>query len=167
MKMFRLVFCLALFLALIVPVVHAYRDETIAEQKQQQYRKLIIGGQEQGIPVEKLTFKGSASCNCEGRWNTNWGEMSLTQAPDGQVTGTYTYDNGKIEGSISGMTFSGRWSESPSYQDPNDGGLVELEFSSDCKTFSGRWKYGTSGDWKENNWSGERITGMPKKLLYQ
>ena len=87
--------------------------------------------------------------------------MSLSQTGD-NVTGTYTHDQGKIEGTISGTKFTGRWSESPTYQEPNDAGLVELELSPDWKSFTGRWNYGTSGKWYENNWSGERLTPMPK-----
>jgi hypothetical protein len=149
-------------LFLVVPLVYAHRDETIVQQHQQEKQKFIDTGQQP--PAEKLTFKGASSCDCTGKWRTNWDDMTLVQTPDNKVTGQYTHDNGKIEGTISGNSFSGRWSESPTYQDPDDGGLVELEFRPDCQSFTGRWKYGATGDWKENDWLGERILGAPKKM---
>jgi len=115
-------------------------------------------------PASKMTFKGS-SCVCGGKWQTNWGEMTLSQIED-KVTGQYTHDQGKIEGTISGTSFKGRWSEAPTYQDPKDGGLVEWEFSEDCMSFTGRWKYGTTGDWYENGWTGQKTQGAEKLLFH-
>jgi hypothetical protein len=160
MKRFGLVVCLALCALLVLPAAYARRNDAINPKLQQQYTQGLTLGSQQ--PAAKMTFKGSSPCNCTGRWKTNWGEMTLTQTANNKVTGQYTHDNGKIEGTIYGNSFSGRWSESPTYQDPNDGGLVELNFRPDCMSFTGRWKYGTSGDWKENNWTGEKISGAEK-----
>jgi hypothetical protein len=91
--------------------------------------------------------------------------MTLSQYGDGKVTGQYTHDEGRIEGTISGNLFSGTWSEAPTYQGTNDAGLVELEFAEDCLSFTGRWKYGTTGGWYENGWTGKKIQGAPKMLL--
>jgi hypothetical protein len=160
MRTLGLVLCLALCVLLVVPVVYAHRSDTTNPQIKQQYMQGLTQQ-----PAAKMMFKGGSPCNCTGKWKTNWGEMTLTQTADNKVTGQYTHDNGKIEGTISGNSFSGRWSESPTYQDPNDGGLVELEFKEDCLSFTGRWKYGTTGDWKENDWSGEKTQGASKLLF--
>lgn len=96
-----------------------------------------------------------------GTWNTQWGQMVLTQSGN-TVSGTYTHDNGKITGTISGNSFSGWWSESPSYSPPNDAGQVELTISGDHKTMTGRWRYGSSGKWYENDWKGTFVQGLPK-----
>ena len=155
MKRIGLAVCLLLCVLFLAPAAYARRDDTT-----------VPPGPSLNLqpPAEKLTFKGTSPCICGGTWQSNWGEMMLSQTSDGKVTGEYTHDQGKIEGTISGNSFSGRWSEAPSYQDPNDGGLMELTFSDDCMTFTGRWKYGTTGDWKENNWSGQKIQGAPKRM---
>jgi hypothetical protein len=91
--------------------------------------------------------------NWTGVWDTNWGEMKLTQT-DGSVTGTYTYDQGKIQGTVQGDKLIGTWSEAPSYAPPNDAGDIEFTLSPDGNSFSGRWRYGSSGDWSE--WTATR-----------
>ncbi|MEA4960771.1 copper amine oxidase N-terminal domain-containing protein [Lutispora sp.] len=92
----------------------------------------------------------------EGEWDSNWGKMILTQ--NGPiVTGTYTHDKGRINGTISGNVLTGTWSESPSYAPPNDSGEIEFTMSADGKGFSGKWRYGSEGSW--GNWEGgKRIT---------
>jgi len=91
-----------------------------------------------------------------GEWDTNWGKMVLTQNA-ASVTGTYTHDSGRINGTISGNVLTGTWSESPSYAAPNDAGDIEFTMSADGKSFTGKWRYGTSGSW--GNWEGgKRIT---------
>ncbi len=157
MKTLGIVLCVALCVLLVVPAAYARRDDNINESAQQ----AALSSQP---PAAKLGFKGRGPCDCTGQWKTNWGAMTLTQNPNNTITGQYTHDSGKIDGVISGNSFSGRWSEAPSYQDPNDGGLVELNLAPDCLSFTGRWKYGTTGDWKENNWSGDKIYGAPKRF---
>lgn len=91
-----------------------------------------------------------------GEWDSNWGKMVITQN-GASVTGTYTHDSGRINGTISGNVFTGTWSESPSYSAPNDAGDMELTMSADGKSFTGKWRYGSEGSW--GNWEGgKRIT---------
>jgi hypothetical protein len=98
-------------------------------------------------------------CDFSGVWNTNWGEMKL-QHSGASVTGTYTWDKGKISGSTIGNTFVGWWSEAPSYSPPDDAGSVELTFADDCSTFSGNWGYG-NGD-RTGTWSGAtKVSDIP------
>ena len=99
--------------------------------------------------------------NWSGTWNTNWGEMIVTQSGD-QISGTYTWDNGKIEGTITGNVFSGTWSEAPSYAPPDDAGDMELTISADFNSLTGKWRYGSSGEW-DGSWEGSRI--VPKTLF--
>jgi len=87
----------------------------------------------------------------EGLWHTNWGKMTLIQTGT-KVSGTYTYDSGRIEGTISGNVLKGTWSESPSYSPPDDAGEVEFVMSEDGMTFTGKWRYGSEGDW--GKWDG-------------
>jgi len=100
-----------------------------------------------------------------GDWSTNWGDMVLTQTGS-KVTGTYTHDQGKITGPISGNTLTGTWSEEPSYSPPNDAGDVEFTMSEDGKSFTGQWRYGSDGAW--GIWEGgtritEVISATPPK----
>ncbi len=91
-----------------------------------------------------------------GEWDTNWGKMVLTQNSS-VVTGDYTHDKGKISGTINGNKLIGTWAESPKYAPPNDAGDIEFTMSDDGKSFSGKWRYGSSGSW--GNWEGgKRIT---------
>jgi internalin A len=100
-------------------------------------------------------------CNWTGTWNTNWNTMVLVQT-GGQVTGTYEYEGGRIVGVVSGNTLRGTWLEAPSYSPPDDGGDFEFTISSDCSSFTGNWRYGSTGDWEEahpnSGWTGDRVS---------
>jgi hypothetical protein len=100
---------------------------------------------------------GTSVCDVTGIWSATWGEMYLFQSGSG-VTGNYTWDDGRLEGSLSGSTFTGRWTEAPSYSEPRDAGDVEFTFSKDCTSFSGKWRYGSNGTWSED-WSGTKLQG--------
>jgi hypothetical protein len=91
-----------------------------------------------------------------GKWESaEWGTMELTQTGN-SVTGIYTWDEGRIDGTVNGNVLSGTWSEAPSYTPPDDAGDFEFSLSSDGNSFTGKWRYGSSGDW-EGDWTGERI----------
>jgi hypothetical protein len=87
-----------------------------------------------------------------GKWKTNWGAMTLSNGG----SGSYTHDKGKITGSVTGKTLKGTWSEAPSYSPPNDAGDVVFTLSNDGSSFSGRWRYGSKGNWK-SDWKGTRV----------
>lgn len=90
-----------------------------------------------------------------GSWDSNWGTMQFTQSGD-QVTATYTHNDGRITGTVSGNTLTGTWSESPSYQPPDDAGDVVLTLSADGKSFTGNWRYGSNtGTW-DGTWTANR-----------
>ena len=90
-----------------------------------------------------------------GTWDTNWGVM--TCSVDGQmVKCNYTHDVGKIEAWLSqdGKTMQGTWSESPSYQPPDDGGRVTFSLSRDGNSITGYWWYGQNK--AGGSWTGTR-----------
>jgi hypothetical protein len=115
-------------------------------------------------PNDTSSNKASFTLNCgsaqtggwAGTWDTSWGTMVLTQAGD-SVSGTYTWDSGHIEGSVTGNVFSGLWSEAPSYNLPDDAGTVVLTLSPDGNSITGNWRYGLSGAW-DGSWTGTRIS---------
>ncbi len=96
----------------------------------------------------------SSSCSWTGTWETNWGPMELQQTGNA-VTGTYTHDQGRIQFTVSDNETTGTWSEAPSYSPTHDAGDVELVMSEDCRSFSGKWRYGSEGDWS-GDWTGTR-----------
>ena len=101
----------------------------------------------------------AGSCDWTGDWNTNWAGMHLTQT-GGWVSGTYGLLGERIEGTVSGNTLVGTWSEPPSYSPPTDAGEVEFTISADCNSFTGQWRYGYEGDW-DGIWTGTRVGAAP------
>lgn len=117
-------------------------------------------------PNETISNQASCTLSCKlvipltlipdwtGTWSTTYGMMHLTQSGN-QVSGTYDYNNGHITGTVSGNVLTGTWSEAPTYSLPNHAGDVQFTISSDGKTFSGHWRYDSSGSW--TNWTGTTI----------
>jgi hypothetical protein len=77
-------------------------------------------------------------------------------ASGSSVTGTYDYQGGKIGGTVSGNTLKGKWSQQPSYQAPDDAGDLQFTLSSDASSFTGQWRYGSSGNW--SSWNGTCVS---------
>ena len=100
---------------------------------------------------------GGGGCSWTGTWETNYGQMTLSQSGN-RVTGTYTWDSGKIEGVVSGNTLTGRWSEAPSYTEPNDAGQFVFTMAPDCNSFTGTVGYGSSSTGL--SWTGTRPAGL-------
>jgi hypothetical protein len=95
-----------------------------------------------------------------GRWQTNLGVMELGQ--DGsRVYGGYETNEGQIGGTAKGQVLTGTWVQAPSFQMPEDGGAFKLTMSDDGQSFTGRWRYGTSGAWEKSKWSGQRLPPEP------
>ena len=106
-------------------------------------------------PAEKST--GSIQFECasggtadfSGEWESTWGSMTLEQE-DGEVTGTYDYSNGEIEGTVEDNVLEFEWDEGGGYT--GDGYFV---MSSDCEHFDGQWRDGNSQGWA-GSWHAER-----------
>jgi transcription elongation factor Elf1 len=124
------------------------------EEIQAHYLSKRAGGSVNGS-ASNLIEDEKSQFDWTGTWDTDWGETKLVQTGD-QVTGTYEHDNGKIVGVVAGYILTGTWSEAPSYNSPNDAGDVELTISSDCNSFTGNWRYGSTGDW-DGDWTGSRV----------
>ncbi len=104
----------------------------------------------------RLAYPGE--CCWTGTWNTNFGEMVLKQE-GATVTGTYTHDQGRISGTVSGNTLTGTWSEAPSYSPTQDAGKMQLVLSEDCNSFSGYWMYGQNKAHWDGDWTATRARG--------
>jgi hypothetical protein len=105
-----------------------------------------------------LSAAASGAYSWTGEWETDWGDMILTQTGT-NVTGTYDYDDGIITGTVSGDTLTGTWAEAPSYAPPHDAGDIEFVMSADGRSFTGKWRYGSEGSW--GNWDGGIRLGEP------
>lgn len=87
-------------------------------------------------------------------WDTDFGRMELEFAGE-LVTGQYDHDEGRIDGIVSGPVITGTWSEAPGYAPPSDAGQFEFMLSEDGRSFTGRWRYGSDGEWR--SWSGTAL----------
>lgn len=89
-----------------------------------------------------------------GAWNTDYGTLTLVQ--DGEnVTGEYSHDGGTIKGTVIGNVLKGTWSEAPTHRPPDDAGEIEFQLDPQGTSFTGKWRYGSSGGW--TNWNGKLI----------
>ncbi len=102
-----------------------------------------------------VTVQAAAAQTWTGGWDTSWGTMELIQSADSTVTGTYTWDQGRINGRVKGNMLIGTWSEAPTYAPPSDAGDIEFTMSDDGTTFSGCWRYDSTGDMR-CDWTGTR-----------
>jgi hypothetical protein len=92
-----------------------------------------------------------------GKWLTDFGPMELAISGN-DVSGTYEHGGGIMTGTVSddGSTLLGWWSESPTYQAPEDGGAVIFTLGPDGNSFTGtRWHGPSNGP--GDPWNGVRV----------
>jgi hypothetical protein len=99
--------------------------------------------------------------NVTGVWDTNDSVITL-QEEGGTVRGTYTLDEGRLEGSLQGNVVSGYWGEAASDRACDSErlgtkywGRFRFTFSGDA--FTGLWGY--CEDEREGRWDGKRRPG--------
>lgn len=123
-------------------------------------KSCVSGAPQPSEPVAGGAAVSSGSVTFLGTWQTtsDFGKLEINLAGL-RVSGTYTHDNGKIEGTLSadGKTLTGTWSEAPSYKPPQDAGKFILKLADDGQSFSGRWWYGLTESAFSQVWNGERI----------
>jgi hypothetical protein len=118
----------------------------------------INAGQKSCIPAgggQSIGSSSTVSNQLSGTWKTDFGMVTFIQAGN-DVTGSYTHDNGKIEGTLEGNILRGRWSEGPSYKPPKDAGDLEFTFSEDGRKFTGTWRYGFDKQTWDGKWTGTK-----------
>jgi hypothetical protein len=100
----------------------------------------------------------SAVVSWTGTWSTDFGTMLLQQSGN-HVTGSYTHDQGRLDGTLSstGRVFTGTWNEAPTRTGPVDAGAFEFQLSPGDRSFSGLWNYAkdAAGAWR-GTWRGTR-----------
>jgi hypothetical protein len=82
-----------------------------------------------------------------GVYDSDFNEMTL-QVNGNKVTGTYKWADGRIEGTLSGHTLKGRWTQS------NGKGRFVFEFNSDFSAFTGKWSYNDAEP--ASKWNGKK-----------
>lgn len=83
-----------------------------------------------------------------GKYSTGFGDMVLRQN-GASVSGEYTYNDGLIEGTLSGNILTGTWKETSS------SGTIRFVFKSDGSGFTGKWAPGDNEP--SSGWDGQRI----------
>lgn len=88
-------------------------------------------------------------CFAETRtYETNFGTMKLN-FNGYYVSGTYTHQNGTIEGTFDADVLTGVWHQS------NGKGAVIMNFTPDLSSFDARWSYAGESSWR-GNWTGSQ-----------
>ncbi len=97
--------------------------------------------------LKSIQLSGDKNNRINGVFHTDFNEMTL-HLNGNQVTGTYKFKNGKIEGILQGNTLVGKWRQS------NGSGRLEFVFTDDFSSFTGKWSYND----KEPNskWDGKK-----------
>jgi hypothetical protein len=103
------------------------------------------GFQQQWL-IEKAPTQTNSN-GIAGVYDTDFSEMTL-QIDGKHVTGTYKHSNGRIDGTLSGHTLTGRWTQS------NGEGRFVFEFNSDFSAFTGKWDYNDAEP--SSRWNGTK-----------
>jgi len=114
----------------------------------------------------------ASSRSIAGRWQTSWGEMTLSQSV-ASVSGTYASDNGQITGDLNGNVLEGYWIEDSSGQQcstPLEGrhywGRVRMIFDPTSASFKTEWGY-CNGTLENSDWNGTLIASASAEVAAQ
>lgn len=106
------------------------------------------------VPEPAPAMSGCSAKAWAGKWCSNYGEMNLIADEHGFV-GSYTWDNGRIEGTLDPSTCTawGEWFEDPN-SSPNDWGHFAFTLDPQADSWSGKWGYNTGSI--GSNWRASR-----------
>ncbi len=128
----------------------------------------VSGPAPSGPPPASTTSAGAqpGPGDFSGAWSTSEGDMSLAQSSAGQVSGTYSQDNGRISGQVSGGRLTGWWGENGSAQDCGTErmgtrfwGRIDWTLTPDGRRFEGKWSYCNAEP--GGAWTGQRTGSGP------
>lgn len=100
----------------------------------------------------------TAKANFSGTWETTYGTMWLEQKGT-RVTGTYTTNDGTINGEIEGEDLRFVWFERAN----GTGGRALVRLAPDGMSFSGPWYTHGNADSPSGTWTGKRIGNLTKQ----
>lgn len=132
---------LSFFFLIIFAVASLYAAGPIIEQRPD-------GGSIESRPEGGFSNKISGEWKCE-----QLGTMTLKQSGN-KVKGTYTHQEGTIEGEMTKYTFRGKWQQ----KKDNKKGSFLLAASIERKVprpthLRGQWKYDGDKEWQTKKWS--------------
>lgn len=87
-----------------------------------------------------------------GKWQTTYGEMNLQQTGT-KVSGSYTTNNGLIQGTVAGNELRFTWYE----QSNGSSGSAVVTLSDDGASFSGPWWNDSDPSQQAGTWTGQRM----------
>jgi hypothetical protein len=74
-----------------------------------------------------------------------------------QLAGTYTHQQGQLEGFIVGKLVCGTWTQHAAQAGAQNSGEFQFQLAADGKTFRGFWRYGTNGAGWNGQWNGKKV----------
>ncbi len=108
------------------------------------------------VDADIVAAEDPITADFSGSWYSYWGSNPDARVPMNlvqngvEVVGSYEYQGGRIEGTVTGNVLSGTWS-----QTNGSNGYVELTLNDNGTQFSGRWRY-PEQDWVVDPWNGYR-----------
>ena len=107
----------------------------------------LKSGTGNGLKADGSDKTAQSSSLPTGDFSTDFNAMRFRQ--DGnKVTGTYDFQNGRIEGTLNGHTLTGRWTQN------NGKGRFVFEFNKDFTAFTGKWNY-NDNEPNKTGWNGK------------
>ncbi len=106
------------------------------------------------LPASAAAATGPKSL---GTFSTDFKDLTL-YVDGSKVTGTYTHQDGRVEGTLKGHTITGRWTQS------NGKGRFVFEFNDDFTAFTGKWSYNDAEP--GSKWDGKLIPGTRNGLPF-
>lgn len=114
-------------------------------------KKILLGMAFAFLLSSLLTGQTMAASTWTGEWSTTWAKMVLTQTEDNIVTGTYAFNNGRIEGKADGNKLIGNWYQS------NGSGEFVFEMNAAGTEFFGKWRRTGDTAPMTKAWHGKRL----------
>lgn len=99
---------------------------------------------------------GAQNSGKTGVFTTDFNDMVFSWNGN-KVTATYEYRDGRIEGTLSGRTLTGRWTQN------NGKGRLVFEFNEDFTEFTGKWSY-NDAEPTSSGWNGKLKPGTGSGL---
>lgn len=123
---------------------------------------------ESTISIDTTT---SPSASLTGMWNSEWGDILLTQVRD-SVYGLYVREDnyGRIAGRLAGLRFAFSWWEgqniSVSWSEAQFRGYGECKVSEDGASFNGLWNNENSKHWNDSQLWGSKYSEVVDSNIF-
>jgi hypothetical protein len=143
----------------------AHIFDTLKKQEVDDIRAFCEGifkaAKEGGAPAKAKDGGNVGAFSWTGKWEISgtWGTMELVQTGK-NVTGTYTWEQGAIEGTVAGNVLTAIWHQKGN----NRKGDMEIAMSADGTSLGIKWKYEGANQWRDETDTGTRMAGGDKNV---